>query len=518
MYLFQCKITQDQYLSLSPFISLQETFEEFYQFIQKLPDKKQDIKYKESQSLLRSKIFKTNLVNNQNLQEIILANLDLITALRLYQWLFNTNYMNLHVIHIKNDKTKCFLNAKNLKNMINNDLWPDILCFILPRFYEGCIVNYIESVLQKSDNESWELKSIIASNGILYMSIVKKQGFWYLSRYFCNEIKKLTLSEAIIEALENGFKPMSFFYFYEAKKIAIKEYFLLKGSEIYVDYYKKLDKIQEFKSKCCGEEKIASSVMKVLRSDEGCKIRNIVKIKFLDSYCTENAPLSRENRPNYHPRYTSVEGMMRSSPQTNTKRPKNLELNTENSLKNSKNAEIIDTSSIETQKTHENNMISSNFTGDMIKNIISGPKTPFDIKSPIWKQEDMRSSRRIPVQPMNIITKKSTQMVEETKNPIEKDDKSMLSSARRLSFPEPLDLGFESSKTNANSKISGNKTEECKKVFNMELPFGISRSEEQRKTPPLMGMLKESAQEKLAIPKRMSPPPLPKINIPPRRE
>ncbi|OMJ70618.1 hypothetical protein SteCoe_31361 [Stentor coeruleus] len=497
MNLFKSKITYDQTLSLSPIISLQETFEEFYQYIQKNSESKQDIEYQESQDLLYSKIFKENIENSQNQLEIALPRLDLITALKIYQWVFNTNYMNLQIIDIVNDKTHNILRAEIMKKMLDNDFWPEILCFVLSESYKENIVSYIESRLEKSDKEYWDLKSIIASNGFLYISIVKKDDLWVLSKLFSPEKKKLTLSEAIIEALEGGFKPISFFYFYEPKKNHIKHDFLLKNSEKYTNYCRMLSEIPKTKSKCCGEGKIAQAVIKMLKSDEGFELRNAVKSMFL----LEKVHSLELNKQKPRPRYLSVEPNVKNSIQKYDKKPQKLSI-CQGITPKDVNENIINSSNTGPLTTYENLMINSNGVDNMIKTMNFETKNSLDIKTSIWDQAKTRNYAPVPGQSLE------THM-EETKKYIENYDKNLSSSAKG---PKPLNFA-----RNKDSLIDSRaQNENCREGSNIELQLKHAKSNEPIKVPPRIESFSHQ-QKKLNIPEQTLPPPLPNINIPPKK-
>ncbi|OMJ95585.1 hypothetical protein SteCoe_1005 [Stentor coeruleus] len=271
MDVFGNKVSPDLYLDLTVFIALQNSFEEFYKNIQKNPQNISDIPADSIDTYFQKIIFK----NNINTCEIAFPMVDFLTAIRMYQGLFNTNYMNLDVIEIENDMTKSLFTTNDLKKLLKDTSWPEIICFTISTSFNLNFLNIFGPVLEQSNEARWVLKSIIAVRGTLYLSIVRKGELWTMDLPTKGKTNNITLLEATTKALEAGFMPIGLFYFYHTKEVPKSEPIISKDINKYIKYKQKAEQIVVSKSMCWNQKRIEMKILEKMKNGDENDIRRL---------------------------------------------------------------------------------------------------------------------------------------------------------------------------------------------------------------------------------------------------
>ncbi|OMJ72122.1 hypothetical protein SteCoe_29505 [Stentor coeruleus] len=292
MNIFGNKISLNHYFELTAFIALQHSFEEFYNNIQKNPYNKSDIPADSISTYFQKIVFK----NSSSTCEIAFPMIDLQTALRIYQELFNANYMNLNVIEIDDYIIKSIFTTNDLKKMLKGTSnWPEIICFTISSSFELNFLNIFGPVLEQSNDNRWVLKSIIAVRGSIYLSIVRKGDFWSIDFPTNLKANKIGLSEAISKVFEAGFMPVGFFYFYHNKEVPKLE-FITKDVNKYIKYKQKTEQPIITKSVCLNQKILEKKILKEMNNGIENDIRKLKNAICPKTYDLMNAVLGNQEK------------------------------------------------------------------------------------------------------------------------------------------------------------------------------------------------------------------------------
>lgn len=227
MRIIGLEIPDDKQLQFSHLINIESIFSEYHTSLA-LPSRNPESSsnfLSNLESYIRSSFDPSLSPGTQVPQKLIdlIYSLSLSQTIRLYQIPQNVSQRKIEIKQLSDSLLKAALSLDDLiqKFYQNSNFPSEILCLMLPEYYELDCLNIFESFIQMG-KLLWALKGILLIRGKFSACILKSSNKWVLNIIRFGTFTHSTLQAAISAAADNGFVPAAFWYF-ECQVNVVKE-------------------------------------------------------------------------------------------------------------------------------------------------------------------------------------------------------------------------------------------------------------------------------------------------------
>ena len=223
---FGLNLKEEKKIELSGFLAIGKIFEDYFKTGKKIKQKDPD--YQDLESFVNS-FFSSMIENLENEDKKLefLKEISPLSLIHFYKIALNIKYRTMRVIELTQEYLQQTFNMKIVveKYFSSKRRPEEVISFILPPVYDMNYLSLFESLFE-IEGEKWMLKGILCLRGKIASCIVKNtvKGQWVFNHNFLKDESAFhkSLSSLVIEAVEYGYTPVSFFYIQDSQ-ITTKE-------------------------------------------------------------------------------------------------------------------------------------------------------------------------------------------------------------------------------------------------------------------------------------------------------